>query len=113
MKKRLLSLILALFMLLGLLPAGTVTASAAADVGQWLSEGNRLLMVCGITVTKENAGNILVGSTYGNSGSAQFTFMVQGDTVMPTLILDGLNVDDTTLNQAVKHVGSGLEWKPR
>lgn len=106
MKKRVLSLLLALVMVLTLLPTGALAVTT--DLAQWLGEGNRALKVCGVTVTADNARNILAGTDYAGCGRAEFCFMVQGSNIMPTLILDGLNVDDTSLDYVVEYEGSRL-----
>lgn len=106
MKKRLFSLTLVLTLLLGLLP--TVAMAADVDPDTWFSEGSRKLVVCGVTVTAENAGNILEGTDYSDSGHAEFGFYTQGSAIKPTLTLTDLNVEDRNLYHIVEYMGSGL-----
>ena len=106
MKKRVLSLLLALVVLLGLLPAGALAAEEA-DLEAWFNEEGRALEVCGVRVTATNAHNILESTDY--SGTAEFDLMVRGSTIMPTLTLTDLDVVDEAeeLSNVVEYTGSG------
>lgn len=80
------------------------------DIEAWLQ--NRTLKVCGVTVTPENAHDILAGTSYSNGAEpAQLALYVQGDTKRLVLRLKDLNVDDseqdTKLDHVIEYIGTG------
>lgn len=80
------------------------------DIVEWLQ--NRTLKVCGVTVTPENAHDILAGTSYYNGAEpAQFACYVRGDTKRFALRLTDLNVDDsaqdTKLDHVIEYIGTG------
>lgn len=103
MGKRIFSWMLVLTVLLGLLPG----AASAADIDPdtWFDEDGRELVVCGVTVTPENARDILEGSSYSGS-TAELSFMSRGSTFVPILTLTDLTLNDP-IQHVVKYTGTG------